>query len=95
MSARQKKVIDDHCTNEWSLKVAAPWADFEHSGIDKIKAEAGHEVYDITPAQLAEWRKSAEPLHKAWADNVKKAGIDPDTAMKELAAQLVTYGASY
>ena len=24
MSAAQKKVIDDHCTNEWALKVAAP-----------------------------------------------------------------------
>src|SRR5689334_8245220 len=72
MSAKQKKVIDDHCTNEWALKVAGPWADFEHAGIAKIKAEAGHEVYDLTPAQLAEWKKSAEPLQKTWADNVKK-----------------------
>src|SRR6202165_2595290 len=37
MSAAQKKVIDNHCTNEWALKVAAPWADFEHAGIAKIK----------------------------------------------------------
>src|ERR1700688_1947372 len=47
MSAAQKKVIDDHCTNDWALKVAAPWADFEHDGIAKIKAEPGHEVYPI------------------------------------------------
>lgn len=93
MSAKQKKVIDDHCTTEWALKVAAPWADFEHAGIAKIKAEAGHEVYDLTPAQLAEWKKSAEPLHKTWADNVKKAGGDPDTAMKELVASLKKYDA--
>ena len=65
MSAKQKKAIDDHCTNEWALKIAAPWADFEHAGIAKIKAEAGHEVYELTPAQLAEWKKSAEPLEKA------------------------------
>src|SRR3569833_3864925 len=39
MSAKQKKAIDDHCTNEWALKFAGPWADFEHSGIDKLKAE--------------------------------------------------------
>ena len=51
MDAKQKKVIDDHCTSEWALKVAAPWADFEHNGIAKIKAEAGQDVYDITPAQ--------------------------------------------
>ena len=61
----QKKVIDDHCTTEWAAKVAGPWADFEHAGIAKIKAEAGHEVYPITPEQLAEWRKAAEPLVEA------------------------------
>ena len=93
MSAKQKKVIDDHCTNEWALKVAGPWADFEHAGIAKIKAEAGHEVYDLTPAQLAEWKKSAEPLQKTWADNVKKTGVDPDAAMKELRAELTKYNA--
>src|SRR3984957_15567063 len=27
MSAAQKKVIDDHCTTEWAVKIAAPWAD--------------------------------------------------------------------
>ena len=93
MSAKQKKVIDDHCTNEWALKVAGPWADFEHAGIAKIKAEAGHEVYDLTPAQLAEWKKSAEPLQKTWGDNVKKTGVDPDAAMKELRAELTKYNA--
>ena len=46
MSASQKKVIDNHCTGEWAAKVAGPWADFEHNGIDKIKAMPGHEVYE-------------------------------------------------
>ena len=95
MSAKQKKAIDDHCTNEWALKVAGPWADFEHAGIAKIKAEAGHEVYELTPAQLGEWKKAAAPLEKAWADNVKKVGVDPDAAMKELKADLVKYKAAY
>ena len=39
MSAAQKKVIDDHCTNEWAGKAASPWADFEHAGIKKLKAD--------------------------------------------------------
>ena len=95
MSAAQKKVIDNHCTNEWALKVAAPWADFEHNGIAKLKAEAGHEVYDLSAAQLAEWKKSAEPLSKAWADNVKKAGANPDVVMKEFKAELAKYKAGY
>ena len=45
MSAAQKKVIDDHCTNEWALRVAGPWADFEHAGVQKLKADPAHEVY--------------------------------------------------
>jgi TRAP-type C4-dicarboxylate transport system substrate-binding protein len=95
MSAAQKKVIDNHCTPEWALKVASAWADFEHAGIAKIKAEAGHEVYEPTPAQIAEWKKAAQPLEEKWAENVKKAGVDPAVVMKELKAQLSKEGAGY
>ena len=95
MSAAQKKVIDDHCTNEWAGKVAGPWADFEHAGIAKLKADSAHEVYTISDAQLAEWKKAAEPLEKSWADNVKKAGGDPDAIMKDLKASLAKYQAAY
>jgi TRAP-type C4-dicarboxylate transport system substrate-binding protein len=95
MSASQKKVIDSHCTPEWALKVAAPWADFEHAGIAKIRAEAGQEIYEPTPAQVAEWKKAAHPLEEKWAENVKKTGVDPATVMKELKAQLSKEGAGY
>jgi TRAP-type C4-dicarboxylate transport system substrate-binding protein len=95
MSASQKKVIDSHCTPEWALKVAAPWADFEHAGIAKIRAEAGQEIYEPTPAQVAEWKKAAQPLEEKWAENVKKTGVDPATVMKELKAQLSKEGAGY
>ena len=95
MSAAQKRVIDDHCTPEWALKVAAPWADFEHAGIAKIKAEAGQEVYEPTPAQIAEWKKAAQSLEEKWAEGVRKAGLDPAVVMKELKAQLSKEGAGY
>jgi TRAP-type C4-dicarboxylate transport system substrate-binding protein len=95
MSAAQKKVIDNHCTGQWAEKVAGPWADFEHNGIAKLKAEAGHEVYDLSPAQLSEWRKSAEPLQQVWADNVKKTGAEPTAVMKELKDQLAKSKAGY
>src|SRR3982751_3507041 len=95
MSTAQKKVIDDHCTNEWSGKVAGPWADFEHAGIAKLKAESGHEVYTISDAQLADGKKVAEPLEKSWADAVKKAGGDPDAVIKELKASLAKHSAAY
>src|SRR3954452_13838378 len=84
MSAAQKKVIDDHCSNEWALKVAVPWAEFEHNGIAKLKAESGHDVYPISSEQLAEWKKAAEPLAKVWGDGVRKSGSDPDAILAEL-----------
>jgi TRAP-type C4-dicarboxylate transport system substrate-binding protein len=95
MSASQRKVIDDHCTNEWAVKAASPWADFEHAGIAKLKADPAHEVYTITDAQLAEWKKAAEPVVAAWADGVKKAGGDPDAILKDLKATLAKRNSAY
>lgn len=95
MSAAQKKVMDDHCTSEWALKIATPWADFEAGGRDKMKAESTHELNTLTPAQLAEWRKAAEPLQAEWAAAVKKAGHDPDAVMADLKATIAKYKSTY
>jgi TRAP-type C4-dicarboxylate transport system substrate-binding protein len=95
MSAAQKKVIDDHCSNEWAARVATPWADFEHEGIAKLKADKNHEVYSISNDQLKLWKTAAEPLAKAWADNATKAGIDAQAALKELKDELARQNAAY
>jgi TRAP-type C4-dicarboxylate transport system substrate-binding protein len=95
MSAAQKKVIDDHCTTDWALKIAGPWAEFEYGGHAKLKAEQGHEIYTLTPAELAEWRKAAEPLQASWAGKVRKVGLDPDKVLGELKADLAQYKAAY
>ena len=84
MSAAQKKVIDDHCTTEWALQGRRSLGRFRAAGVAKLKADPDHEVYPISDEQLAEWRKAAEPLRKVWADNVRKAGGDPDAILKEL-----------
>ncbi|OYV38827.1 MAG: C4-dicarboxylate ABC transporter [Rhodospirillales bacterium 20-64-7] len=80
LSAGQRKAIDDHCTPEWAERVASPWADFEHAGIAKLQAEPGHDVYKLTPDQLAAWRKAAAPLTAKWASRVKNA----DAVLQEL-----------
>ena len=61
MSPAQKKVIDDHCTTEWAVKLSSPWHDFEAAGRDKMKAAPGHEVYALTPEQLKEWKARWRP----------------------------------
>ena len=88
LSPAQKKVVDAHCTNEWAERIASPWADFERGGYPKISAMSGHEVYKLTPDQLAAWRKAAEPLKVKWADAVKAKGLDADAVYNELIAEL-------
>src|SRR5229473_1803720 len=95
MSAAQKKVIDDHCTTEWAVKLSSPWHDFEAAGRDKMKAAAGHEVYALTPDQLKAWKASVAPLQKAWAEAVKKAGGDPDALYKDFEATVAKYQAGF
>jgi len=95
MSPRQQKVIDDHCNGQWAERVATPWADFEHAGIAKLKAEPGHEVYPISDAQLALWKQAAGPVLKTWADGVKKRGGDPDAALASLKADLAKANSGY
>jgi TRAP-type C4-dicarboxylate transport system substrate-binding protein len=96
LAPAQKQAMDDHCTTAWAVKLAAPWAEWEAAGREKIKAEAGHEVYPITTEQLALWRKAAEPLTLAWSDGVRKTGVkDPDALLGELKAELGKYKAAY
>jgi TRAP-type C4-dicarboxylate transport system substrate-binding protein len=93
LSPAQKKVMDDHCTPEWASKVTDPWTEFEANGRTKMKALEGHEVYALTPAQLAEWKKAVEPLHASWAAAVTKAGGDPAAVDADLKAALKKFDA--
>jgi len=95
MSPAQKKVMDQHCSSEWALKIAAPWAEFEAGGKDKIKAMPGHEVYPLTAEQLAAWRKSAEPVMATWEDGVRKANGDPKAILDDLRKTLVENKSAY
>lgn len=95
MSDAQKKVIDDHCTPEWASKVTDPWTEFEANGRTKMKALPGHEVYQLTADQLAEWKKAVKPLHDSWAEAVKKAGGDPEKIAADLQATLKKYDAGF
>ena len=95
MSPAQKKVIDDHCTTEWAVKLTSPWHDFEAAGREKMKASPGHEVYALTPEQLKAWQAGVAPLQKAWAEAVKKAGGDPDAIYKDFQATVAKYQAGY
>jgi TRAP-type C4-dicarboxylate transport system substrate-binding protein len=65
-------------------------------GLEKIKAMPGHEVYKITDEQLAEWRKSTEPLHQEMGRcGARRRRRRRDAIMNELKASLAQYNANY
>jgi TRAP-type C4-dicarboxylate transport system substrate-binding protein len=88
LSANQKKVIDDHCNNEWAGKVGAAWGDDEDSGQAKMEKLPGHTIVKLTPAQQKAWRDAAEPLYARWLEAAGKAGQDGKAALEALRGEL-------
>ena len=96
MSAAQKKVIDNHCTPEWALKVARPVGGFRARRHRQDQGGGGPRgLRADARANRANGRRPPQPLEEKWAENVKKAGVDPAVVMKELKAQLSKEGAGY
>ncbi|MDP3139443.1 MAG: TRAP transporter substrate-binding protein [Burkholderiaceae bacterium] len=87
----QKKVIDDHCTNEWAAKAGAPYGDWEDEGRAVLAKDSSHKIARLTPAQVNIWKKAVEPVTDIWAKDVVKSGGDPkavlDSLKKELASR--------
>ena len=96
MSAAQKKVIDDHCTTEWAVKVASPVGRLRvrRPREDEGRARARCLYADAGTAGGLEERRSRR-WTRQWADAVKKAGGDPDAIYKDLEATVAKYGAGF
>lgn len=88
----QKKVIDDHCNNDWAGKVGAAWGDEEDSGQGKLEKQ-GHNVVKLTPEQLDAWKKSVEPINTQWVDAAGKAGANGQQVLNSLRQELKARGA--
>ncbi|MBK0392521.1 TRAP transporter substrate-binding protein [Ramlibacter algicola] len=88
LAAGQKKVIDDHCNNDWAGKVGAAWGDFEDGGQAKLEKSAGHTIVKLTPQQLDQWKKAAEPLYGQWVQAADKAGFKGQEALGELRKEI-------
>ena len=95
LSDNQKKAVDANCDTAAAGRVGGPWGEFEAAGRGKVKALPDHEIYTLTPDQIAEWRKAAAPIEIKWAEGVKKAGADPKAVIDELKASLSKFGAGF
>jgi TRAP-type C4-dicarboxylate transport system substrate-binding protein len=97
MSASQRKALDEHCTTEWAKRIAAEWAQRDFAARKQVKEmkDAGRTIYSISPQQVAQWRKAAEPLRRQWAEEVTKAGYNADQVWSELIAALKKHNGLY
>ena len=92
LSPNQKKVMDNHCNNEWAARVGKDWGDVEDAGREKLVAMGGHTIVKLTPAQTDAWHKAAAPVYDQWAANADKAGVNGRKVLDELRAQLTKSG---
>jgi TRAP-type transport system periplasmic protein len=95
LSTAQKKVIDDHCNNEWATKIGHDWGNDEDSGQDLMAKLPGHTIVKVTDAQLNAWRKAAEPLTADWLKKPNNSGIDAKDALESLRKALKANNAAY
>ena len=95
LSANQKKVMDDHCNNEWAAKVGAAWGDAEDAGREKLIAMSGHTIVPMTLAQIDTWRKAVAPVYDRWIETAAKTGIDAKKTLDDLRAELKKTGGAY
>jgi len=95
LSPGQKKVIDDHCSNEWAAKVGADWGNDEDSGQALLAKMPGHTIVKVTDAQRVSWRKAAEPLTAAWLAKPNSSGINTQEALDSFRKALEARNAAY
>ena len=95
LSSAQKKVIDDHCSNEWAAKVGADWGNDEDSGMELMSKLPGHTIVKVTDAQRVAWRKAAEPLTAEWLKKPNTSGIDAQQALDSFHKALEKHNAAY
>jgi TRAP-type C4-dicarboxylate transport system substrate-binding protein len=94
LSPQQKRAVDDHCSTEWAQRVASPWSDFELGARLRL-AQAGHELYALTPEQVRAWRDAMLPGEVQWADRVRKARQDPLKVRDSLKSSLASNKAAF
>ena len=94
LSVNQKKVIDNHCSNEWAARVGADWGAAEDAGEEKLAKTPGHTIVKLNAAQRDAWHKAVEPVTAQWIAAADKAGIPGKAALDDLKRELAARGAT-
>jgi len=94
LGSSQKKVIDDHCNNDWANKVGSAWGDAEDAGKGKLEKMDGHTIVPISPAQVDVWKKAVQPVYGQWIKAADGVGVPGQQALDSLRKELAARKAS-
>ncbi|QKV17094.1 TRAP transporter substrate-binding protein [Oricola thermophila] len=95
MSDDQRKVIDDHCTPDWSKRFSAGWTEYDTGVREEIMNDPEHTVYTPSEEEVAMWREAAKPTLDAWKADAKAAGYDPEAVLEGLLSSFEANGTLY
>ena len=88
MSVAQKKVVDDHCSNEWAYQVGKGWGDYEAAGRAELQGKRGFVTYRPTPEDMKAWRDAGKGVQTRWEAQIKAKGLDPAKVLLDLQAEI-------
>lgn len=94
LSPEQKAVIDDHCSPEWSRRMAAGWQENEVKGRKELLGQKDRVVHVPSKDEVQQWRQAMAPIVDEWRKAAKARGFDADAALKELRGMLQKAGAA-
>ncbi len=95
LSDENKKVLDEHCTPEWSGKFSKGWAENEASGKQKMIDAGGHTIYAPTADEVTLWRDAAAPLIDTWKKEAAAKGADAEKMYKDYQDALTRHTAKF
>lgn len=95
LSDENKAVIDDHCSVEWTGKVAAGWAEDDMAAKEKLMADDSQTFNTPSAEEVQAWRDAAAPLTDEWKKAVSAKGGDADAILDAYKAALEARNAAY
>lgn len=95
LAPAQKKVMDDHCNNEWAARIGNDWGNAEDAGRQKLATKGGHTFVPVSAEQITKWRTAVAPLYDKWVTDADKAGINGRQALQALRDELKKTGGAY
>ncbi len=96
LSDENRAVMEEHCTPEWSQKIATGWAEVESGSYPDISSRPTDTMYTPNDEQMAGWMALSDQLRDEWIETATGAGVeDAEAALQDLVDRLTAAGGAF